>query len=75
MTLEEFIADVAAQGNSYRALRERIRRDMTIDRVQRAVVTRRVFVAERDVDELLEASPFFKERFRTSTASATYCWR
>lgn len=60
MTLEEFIADMAAQGNSYRALRERIRRDMTIDRVQRAVVTRRVFVAERDVDELL-ASPFFEE--------------
>ena len=60
MTLEEFIADVAAQGNSYRALRERIRRDMTIDRVQRAVVTRRVFVAERDIDELL-ASPFFEE--------------
>lgn len=60
MTLEEFIADVAAQGSSYRALRERIRRDMTIDRVQRAVVTRRVFVAERDIDELL-ASPFFEE--------------
>lgn len=60
MTLEQFIADVAAQGNSYRALRERIRRDMTIDRVQRAVVTRRVFVADRDIDELL-ASPFFEE--------------
>ena len=60
MTLDEFIADVAAQGSSYRALRERIRRDMTIDRVQRVVVTRRVFVADRDVDELL-ASPFFEE--------------
>ncbi|MDE0178743.1 MAG: peptidylprolyl isomerase [Gammaproteobacteria bacterium] len=60
MTLAEFIADVAAQGNSYRALRERIRRDITIERVQRAVVNRRVFVAERDVDELL-ASPFFEE--------------
>ena len=60
MTLEEFIADVAAQGNSYRALRERIRRDMTIDRVQRAAVTRRVVVAERDITELLEA-PFVKD--------------
>ncbi|MCY3622992.1 MAG: peptidylprolyl isomerase [Gammaproteobacteria bacterium] len=60
MTLEEFIADVAAQGNSYRALRERIRRDMTIDRVQRAVVTREVVVTERDIDELL-ASPWFGE--------------
>ena len=60
MTLDEFIADVAAQGSSYRALRERIRRDMTIDRVQRVIVTRRVFVADRDVDELL-ASPFFEE--------------
>lgn len=60
MTLDQFIADVAAQGNSYRALRERIRRDMTIDRVQRAVVTRRVVVADRDITELLE-SPFFEE--------------
>ena len=60
MTLEEFIADVAAQGGSYRALRERIRRDIMIDRVQRAVVNRRVFIAERDIDELL-ASPFFEE--------------
>ncbi|MDE0191372.1 MAG: peptidylprolyl isomerase [Gammaproteobacteria bacterium] len=60
VTLEEFIADMAAQGNSYRALRERIRRDMTIDRVQRAVVTRRIVVTERDIDELL-ASPFIKE--------------
>ncbi|MXY58164.1 MAG: molecular chaperone SurA [Gammaproteobacteria bacterium] len=60
MTLEEFIADVAAQGSSYRALRERIRHDIIIDRVQRAVVNRRVFIAERDIDELL-ASPFFEE--------------
>jgi len=60
MTLEEFIADVAAQGNSYRALRERIRRDMTIDRVQRAVVTRGIVVTSRDIDELL-ASPWFEE--------------
>ena len=60
MTLDEFIADVAAQGSSYRALRERVRRDIMIDRVQRAVVNRRVFIAERDIDELL-ASPFFEE--------------
>ena len=60
MTLEEFIADVAAQGTSYRALRERVRRDITIERVQRAVVNRRVYISERDIDELL-ASPFFKE--------------
>ncbi|MCY3841482.1 MAG: peptidylprolyl isomerase [Gammaproteobacteria bacterium] len=60
MTLEEFIADVAAQGSSYRALRERIRRDMTIDRVQRAVVTRGIVVTERDIDELL-ATPWFEE--------------
>lgn len=60
MTLEEFIADMAARGNSYRALRERIRRDMTIDRVQRAVVTRGIVVTERDIDELLE-TPWFEE--------------
>lgn len=60
-TLEEFIEGMAAQGDSYRALRERVRRDITIDRVQRAVVNRRVYIADRDVDELL-ASPFFKEQ-------------
>lgn len=60
MTLEAFIAEVAAQGSSYRALRERIRRDMTIERVQRAVVRRRVFIAERDIEELL-ASPWVGE--------------
>ena len=60
MTLEQFIADMAAQGQSYRALRERVRRDITIERVQRAVVNRRVFIAERDIDEFI-ASPFFEE--------------
>ena len=60
MTLEEFIADVAAQGNSYRALRERIRRDLTIERVQRVVVDRGVVVTQRDIDELL-ATPWFEE--------------
>ena len=60
MTLEEFIADVAAQGNSYRALRERIRRDMTIERIQRAVVGRRITLTQQDIDELLE-TPFIEE--------------
>ncbi len=60
LTVEEFVANLAAQGNSYRELRERVRRDITIDRVQRAVVRGRVYIAERDIDELL-ASPFFKE--------------
>ena len=60
MSLEEFIANIAAEGQSYRALRERVRRDITIERVQQAVVRGRVFIAERDIDEFI-ASPFFKE--------------
>ena len=60
MTLDEFVADVAAQGSSYRALRERIRREMTIERIQRAVVGRTVTIGQRDIDELL-ATPWFEE--------------
>lgn len=60
VSLEEFIAGLETAGDSYRAFREQVRREMTLERVQRAVVNRRVHVAERDIDDLL-ASPFFKE--------------
>lgn len=58
MSLEEFIADVGARGSSYRAFRERIRREITLERVQRAVVNRRVYIDERDVDELVKREDF-----------------
>ena len=60
VSLEEFIAGLQTTGDSYRAFREQVRREMTLERVQRAVVNRRIVVAERDIDDLL-ASPFFQE--------------
>ena len=60
MTVEEFIAELQAQGESYRGIREQIRRDLTIERVQRNAVNRRVYITDQDVDELM-GSPFFRE--------------
>ncbi len=60
MTVEEFIAELGAQGESYRGIREQIRRDLTIERVQRSAVNRRVYITDQDVDELM-GSPFFRE--------------
>ena len=59
LTLEQFIADMAAEGQSYGALRERVRRDITIERVQRRAVRGRIVITERDIDEFI-ASPFFE---------------
>ena len=60
MSLDEFIAQFEASGESYPALRDEIRQQMMIERVQRNAVNRRVYVTEQDIDELL-ASPFFQE--------------
>lgn len=60
MSLDEFIAEFQASGESYPALRDEIRRQMMMERVQQMAVSRRVYVTEQDVDELL-ASPFFQD--------------
>ena len=61
MDIDEFIAALDAENISYRAFRDQVRRQLTLDRVQREVVNRRVYVTEQDIDELL-ASPFFAEQ-------------
>lgn len=60
MDVDQFIETVSAEGLSYRAFREQVRRQITIDRVQRDAVNRRVYIQPQDIDELL-ASPFFAE--------------
>ena len=60
MDLDAFIAALDADGVSYRDFRDQVRRQITIDRVQREVVNRRVYITAQDIDELL-ASPFFAE--------------
>ena len=61
MDIDEFIATLQREGISYRGFREQVRRQLTLERVQREVVNRRVYVTEQDVNELL-ASPFFAEQ-------------
>ena len=61
MDIDQFIAALTSEGISYRGFRDQVRRQLTLDRVQREVVNRRVYVTEQDIDELL-ASPFFAEQ-------------
>lgn len=61
MDIDQFIAALGEEGISYRGFRAQVRRQLTLDRVQREVVNRRVYVTEQDINELL-ASPFFAEQ-------------
>lgn len=60
MDIDTFVETLNEEGVSYRAFREQVRQQITIDRVQRDVVNRRVYIQPQDIDELL-ASPFFAE--------------
>ena len=53
LTLEQFRAAVEANGQSYGAMREEIRREMLIQRVQQGNVSRNVEISEEEVDNFL----------------------
>ena len=59
VSLEVFQAKLQQDGVSYGEFREQIRREMIVNRVQRALVNRRVQISEQDVDALVN-SPFFE---------------
>lgn len=61
MSIDQFIDALTEEGLSYRGFRDQVRRQLSIDRVQREVVNRRVYITEQDIEELL-ASPFFAEQ-------------
>ena len=60
MTIDAFIETLDAEGVSYRAFRDQVRQQITIERVQRDAVNRRVYILPQDINEVL-ASPFFAE--------------
>lgn len=60
MDIDTFVTTLDTEGISYRAFREQVRQQITLDRVQRDAVNRRVYILPQDVDELM-ASPFFAE--------------
>ena len=62
MTLDEFRQALAADGNDFRQFREDIRDEMTVNRLQRALVSRRISITEQDVQGLLN-SPFYQQLF------------
>ncbi len=62
MSLDDFRARLAADGMDYNEFRESIRREIVINRVQRAQVNRRVFISEQEIEELLN-SPVGQQTF------------
>ena len=53
LTLEQFRAAVVANGQSYGAMREEIRREMMIQRVQQGNVSRNIEISEEEVNNFL----------------------
>lgn len=55
MTLEQFQDVLAADGINYREFRDDVRREMTIQRVQRARVNNRVHITEEEIQAFLDS--------------------
>ena len=62
MTMEQFQQTLVQDGTSYRQFREEIRSELTITRLQRAMINRRIAISEQDVQALLN-SPFYQQMF------------
>ena len=62
MDLDEFRARLSADKMDYKEFRETVRRQLVINRVQRAQVNRRVFISDQEIEELLN-SPVGRSAF------------
>lgn len=60
MNLEQFREALAADGIAYREFREQIRREMVLNRLQRNLVSRRIAISDKDIDDLLN-SPYYQQ--------------
>ena len=60
MTLDQFGEALAADGISYAEFREQIRREMVMSRLQRNLVSRRIAISDKDIDDLL-SSPYYQQ--------------
>ena len=60
MTLDQFREALEKEGMSYRMFREDIRRELQLQRLQQAMIRRRVSISDQDVDDLID-SPAFRE--------------
>ncbi len=60
MSLEQFRQALEQDGLSYVEFRDQIRREMIITRLQRNLVSRRIAISDKDVDDLL-GSPYYQQ--------------
>ena len=60
MSIEQFAQALAQDGRSYPEFREQIRKEMVMQRLQRAIVNRRVTITDQDISDLLN-SPYYQE--------------
>ena len=60
MSLEQFAQRLEQDGRNYPEFREQIRREMLMQRLQQAVVNRRIAISEQDIEDLLN-SPYYQE--------------
>lgn len=60
MSIEQFAQRLEQDGRSYPEFREQIRREMLMQRLQQAVVNRRISISEQDIEDLLD-SPYYQE--------------
>jgi peptidyl-prolyl cis-trans isomerase SurA len=70
MRLDDFIAAVQAEGVDYQALREDIRRDLSIEQLRQREVARRIVVTEREIDNQLESMSTCASKAGGETADA-----
>jgi peptidyl-prolyl cis-trans isomerase SurA len=61
MTLDAFIESLASEGASYEELRNQVRKEMIIQRVQRGKVGRQVAITEQELDGFLAMEGSVKE--------------
>ena len=61
MTLDAFIESLASEGTSYEELRDQVRKEMIIQRVQRGKVGRQVAITEQELDGFLAMEGSVKE--------------
>jgi peptidyl-prolyl cis-trans isomerase SurA len=60
MTLDQFRQALAQDGIPYAEFREQIRREMIMNRLQRNLVSRRIAISDKDIDDLFN-SPYYQQ--------------
>lgn len=60
MNIDQFQEALAADGVSYAEFREQIRNEMIMTRLQRNLVSRRIAISDKDIDDLLD-SPYYQQ--------------